>query len=379
MTNALKAEFLLDPNITFLNHGSFGACPKLVFETYQQWQLELERQPVLFLGRRIDALLRDAMIPLADYVNADPDDMIFVQNATAGVNIVARSLSLKAGDEILTTNHEYGACTYTWEEVCRKTGALYVQRTTELPVTTAAAFLELFWAGVTPSTKVIYLSHITSPTALIFPIEPIIQRAREAGIITIIDGAHAPGQIPIDLRALDADFYTGNCHKWLCAPKGAAFLYARREYQDWLTPLIISWGYYEESFALRHERQGTHDPAAALAVPAAIRFQQEHDWDSVRQACHELVIKSHTDFAEITGMPPIASSDWFGQMVATLLPPCDIDRVKRRLYDDYQIEIPITVMQNTPFLRVSYQGYNTIEESERLNAALKEVLALERI
>jgi isopenicillin-N epimerase len=378
MVNSLKDEFLLDPSIIFLNHGSFGACPKPVFQVYQQWQLELERQPVLFLGRRIDALLRDAMIPLAEYVNADPQDMVFVRNATAGVNIVARSLRLNTGDEILTTNHEYGACTFTWEDVCQKTGAIFVQRIIDLPVTTADAFIEHFWAGVTPRTKVIYLSQITSPTALTFPIAPIIQRARAAGIITIIDGAHAPGQIPIDLQALDADFYTGNCHKWLCAPKGAAFLYARREYQDWLTPLIISWGYYEESFALRHERQGTYDPAAALSVPAAIKFQREHHWDLIRQECHNLVVKSHADFAEITGIDPIAPADWFGQMVATLLPPCDITRMKSRLYDDYQIEIPITVMQNTPFLRVSYQGYNTIEESERLKTAFSEVLALER-
>ena len=234
----LKRHFLLDPTVTFLNHGSFGATPKPVFAAYQDWQRRLERQPVLFLGREIDGLLRQSRQALGEYLDAAADDLVYIPNATHGVNIVARSLALQPGDEILTTDHEYGACDYTWEFVCKKTGATYIHQPIPLPVQSEDEIIEQFWQGVTLRTKVIYLSHITSPTALRLPVEQICQRARQAGIWTLVDGAHAPGQIPLDLKAVGADFYTGNCHKWLLSPKGAAFLYARREAQPLIEPLI---------------------------------------------------------------------------------------------------------------------------------------------
>lgn len=374
--NHLRSHFLLDPSITFLNHGSFGACPKPVFEAYQGWQLELERQPVLFLGRRVDELLNEAMKPLATYLNGDPDDIVFVPNATTGVNIVARSLPLAEGDEILTTDHEYGACRNTWLDVCIKTGARLVEVAFPLPMTTPEAFVERFWAGVTPRTKVIYLSHITSPTALIFPLEEIARRAREAGIITVIDGAHAPGHVPIDLKALDVDFYTGNCHKWLCTPKGSAFLYVRRDLQPMVQPAIISWG-YGLGFKLLLQMQGTRDPAAYLAVPAALEFLNAHNWDAVRERCHALVVSTAQQIASLTGVPLVADPSWYGQMMAIPLPPCDDQDVKRRLYDDYQIEVPVFTFNNTQFVRVSIQGYNTPEDVEHLIAALSDVLSLE--
>ena len=202
---SLKENFLLDPGIIFLNHGSFGATPRSVFDAYQSWQRRLERQPVLFLGRELDALLRESRIELGRYLNVDADDLVYIPNATHGVNIIARSLPLQPGDEILTSNHEYGACDYTWDFICRKRLARDVHQSIVVPVCSEDQIVEQFWSGVTARTKVIYLSHITSPTAMRLPIEKICQLAREAGIQTIIDAAHSPGQIPVDLQALGVD------------------------------------------------------------------------------------------------------------------------------------------------------------------------------
>ena len=213
MTVTLRNQFLLDPEVVFLNHGSFGACPRPVFAAYQQWQHELERQPVRFLGRELGGLLAEVRGRLGEYLHVPAGELVLIPNATYGVNVVARSLALGPGDEVLTTDHEYGACDKTWEFICGKTGADYVHQPIPLPAESAEAILEQFWAGVTPRTRLIFLSHITSPTALCLPVEAICQRARAAGILTLIDGAHALGQVPLDLIALGADFYTGNLHK----------------------------------------------------------------------------------------------------------------------------------------------------------------------
>ena len=206
----LKQHFLLDPSVTFLNHGSFGATPKPVFEEYQRWQRELENQPVEFLGRRFTGLMADARAVLGEYLGTHADNLVYTQNVTISMNIVARSLELSAGDEVLTSDHEYGAMDRTWRFLAQQHGFTYINQ----PVSLASkeAFVESFWSGVTERTRVIFLSHITSPTAVIFPVAEIIQRARAAGIITVIDGAHVPGQIPLDLDSLGADFYGGNLH-----------------------------------------------------------------------------------------------------------------------------------------------------------------------
>ena len=211
----LRGEFLLDPDITFLNHGSFGACPRAVFERYQEWQLELELEPVLFLARRLETLLADARAALGDYVGADPDDLVFVPNATSGVNIAAWPLGLRAGDEVLSTNLEYGALDLTWEHVCGDFGARYVRVPVPLPIGGDGEIVETIWAGVNDRTRVLYLSHHASGTALTLPVAELCRRARERGIVTVIDGAHVPGHLPLNLRELDPDFYAGNCHNWL--------------------------------------------------------------------------------------------------------------------------------------------------------------------
>ena len=377
-----KELFLLDPSITFLNHGSFGATPRAVFEKYQWWQRELERQPVEFLGRRFNDLMREARVALGAFVNADADDLVFVPNATTAINIVARSLRLAPGDEILTTDHEYGAMDRTWRFICRKTGAVYKQQTIPVPVTTPAEFIERFWAGVTPRTRVVFLSHITSPTALILPVKEICRRARVNGILSIIDGAHALGQLPLDLSDIGADFYTSNAHKWLCSPKGSAFLYVRREMQNLIEPLVVSWGYESEKpgaskFVDEQEWNGTRDIAAYLSVPEAIRFCAEYDWQRVREQCHALARIAREKISSLTGIAPLSpdSADWYAQMATLPLPQCDAAQLKTRLYDEFRVEVPIVVWQNRQFIRVSIQAYNSPADVQRLLFALGEIFS----
>jgi isopenicillin-N epimerase len=380
---SLKEYFLLDPDIVFLNHGSFGASPKPVFEAYQNWQLRLERQPVLFLGRELDALLGESRSVLGKYLDAAADDLVYIPNATHGVNIIARSLHLNPGDEVLTIDHEYGACDYTWDFNCQKTGAQYIHQSLPLPVHSEAEIIARFWLGVTPRTRVIYLSHITSPTALRLPVEKICQRARQAGILTVIDAAHSPGQIPVDLQSLGADFVFGNCHKWMLNVKGSAFLYVRRERQALVEPLIVSWGYGatpETTTGSRYvdllQWTGTKDPAAALTVPAAIQFMQAHAWDEVRCECHVLLRQAIERICELSGLPPLypLDSDFYSQMGIAPLPSSNLVILKSRLYDEYKIEVPLIQWQDRQFVRISVQGYNTSEDLERLVKALKILL-----
>lgn len=371
----MRSDFLIDPGVVFLNHGSFGATPKPVFEAYQRWQRELEWQPVEFLGRRVDGLLNEARAALAKYLNAELENLVFVPNATSGVNVAARSIKLQPGDEILTTDHEYGACSYSWLHESETTGAKYIIRDVKLPLTTNEAFVEQFWAGVTPRTKVIYLSHITSPTALIFPVEEICRRAREAGIITVIDGAHAPGQIPLDMQAIGADFYTGNCHKWMCTPKGSGFLYVRPEFHAAIEPLIISWGWTDDAtFVQRNQMQATRDPAAYLAVPAGIEYLEAHNWEEVRARCHALGVELREQIADWSDQQQLAPESFFGQMFTAPLPPCDPQVVKERLYNEYHIEVPVMTFKDRQYVRVSFQGYTTREEGQKLLAALQEII-----
>jgi isopenicillin-N epimerase len=374
-----KDQFLLRPDMAFLNHGSFGACPRPVFETYQSWQRQLEEQPVEFLGRRFNHLLATARAGLAAYLGTQPTSLVYVPNATYGVNIVARSLDLRPGDEVLATDHEYGAADRTWRFVCARRGARYVNQRIDLPFDDPEAFVEQLWAGVTERTRVIFLSHITSPTALIFPIEAVCRRAREAGILTLIDGAHAPGQIDLALDAIGADFYTGNCHKWMLAPKSAGFLYARPERQPLLHPLVVSWGWESltpgvSPFVDYFEWRGTHDPAAYLSVPAAIDFMDARDWPVVRLACHELAAAAREQVAALSALPQVCAEAWFGQMCIAPLPPCDMAELKRRLWDEFAIEIPLTEWDGRQFVRISIQCYNSPRDVERLVVALEQLL-----
>ncbi|HRO24359.1 MAG TPA: aminotransferase class V-fold PLP-dependent enzyme [Promineifilum sp.] len=390
MTSSLRQEFLLDPDVIFLNHGSFGATPRPVFESYQVWQRRLEWQPVQFLGTDIAAYLAEARQALGSYLNVAADDLVYVPNATFGVNVVARSLQLGPGDEVLATDHEYGACENAWLFMSRERGFRYVRQPIPLPLASAADVVEQFWAGVTPQTKVIFLSHITSPTAMRLPVEAICARARAAGILTVIDGAHAPGQISLDLTAMGADFYTGNCHKWLCAPKGAGFLFARPEVQHLVEPLIIGWGWGEgRTFTFGSDYldylqyPGTNDYAAYLAVPAAIAFQAQHDWEVIRAGCRALVERAIGRINGLTGLPllyPEPVGDAYSQMAIAALPDSiDLTVMKKRLIEEFRVEIPLIRWNGRQFIRISIQGYNDENDVDALLAALEIVLAGEAV
>jgi isopenicillin-N epimerase len=381
----LKEQFLLDDGVIFLNHGSFGATPRAVFEVYQEWQRRLERQPVQFTINELPDHLQTARQALAGYIGAHKDDLVYIPNATFGINVVARSLSLGPEDEVLTTSHEYGACQNVWQFLSQKRGFRYVPQLLPLPVSSNEEIVEAFWRGVTPRTKVIFISHITSSTAVHLPVETVCDRAREAGILTVIDGAHAPGQIPLDMEAIAADFYVGNAHKWLCSPKGSAFLYTRPDKQHLIEPLVVGWGWGENSiFSFGSDYLdylqwlGTNDLAAYLSVPAAIQFQAEHDWPAVRQRCHELVRQALRRICDLTGLDPLYPDDrgFYHQMGIAPLPQIeDLVAFKARLYQEYHVEVPCMQWFDRQFIRVSVQGYNTQEDIDGLLAALKALLS----
>jgi isopenicillin-N epimerase len=365
----LRREFLLDPETAYLNHGSFGACPEPVLERCQAWQRELEREPVDFLDRRLPHLLSAARSALAAYVGCAPDDLAFVQNATTGVNLAGRSLELGPGDEILTTDLEYGACDLAWEWICRRTGARYVRAPIPLPLHEPRDVVDAIFAAADKRTRVVYVSHVTSATALVLPVEEIVARARALGLVTIVDGAHAPAYVPVDLRSLGADFYSGNCHKWLNAPKGAGFLHARPELQLRVDAAIVSWGYEEgTTFSDRIESQATRDPTAWLTVPDAIRFQDERDWDAVRARCRLLAREARRELCDLLGTEPLAPGEMLGQMATVRLPRADPE-LSKRLFTRHRVEVPVGG-PNDDLLRLSVAGYTTRDEIDRLLAAL---------
>jgi isopenicillin-N epimerase len=328
-------------------------------------------------------LLAESRATLARFIGAEDDEVVFVPNPTFAVNEIARSLRLVPGDEVLVSDQEYGACHNAWRFMSQKRGFSIVQQSIQLPVTTNEEIVEQFWGGMTENTKVILLSHITSPTALTIPVGEVCRRARERDILTVIDGAHAPGQIDVDLPAIGADFYTGTCHKWLCAPKGAAFLYGRRDVQHLIEPLVVGWGWGTEqrtinsgsSFLDYHEWLGTHDPSAYLTVPKAIEFQRQNDWPSVRERCHALAVQVVEQTAEISGVKRVHANDFFQQMaLVELTGGGDADQLKSQLYQRH-IEVPVIAWNNRIFVRVSIQAYNTAGDVERFVAALKDVVA----
>ena len=390
MSENLAALFLLDPEVTFLNHGSYGACPRPVFEAYQGWQGKLERQPVAFLdpNRGLSGWMREARVALAADIGASADDLVGLTNATTALNIVAQSLDLKPGDEILTTDHEYAALEKTWAYVCRRSGAVVKVVKIPLPLTTEAQFTGAVLAGMTDRTRVLFLSHITSATALVFPIERAVAEARARGIWSVIDGAHTPGHIPLNLDVLGADFYAGNCHKWMMAPKGAGFLHVRRDWQSLLNPLIISHGWTEDArepgtrgvfgnspFVDGLEMQGTRDPSAWLSVPAALAFTRQHDWAKVAGQCRDLVQGTARRVAALTGLPGFCSPDFCApQMAAMPVPRCDPLELQRALMAEYGIEIPCFAWQDHTVVRVSAQGYNTQGDMDLLLTALTDLL-----
>lgn len=383
MINPLRRFFVLDPEVIFLNHGSFGACPVEVLEEQQRWRLEMEKNPVEFLGRRSAQLLYQSRQALGEYIGTSPDRIVYVSNATTGINTVARSLPLAPGDVVLSSDHEYGACDNVWEFICRKRGAVYQKVPIPLPYSPAEMCSRII-SAVTPKTRAIYISQLSSTTALIFPVAEICAHARRLGILTVIDGAHAPGQLDVDLDCLGADFYVGNCHKWLCSPKGAGFLYVRPEHHEMIQAAVISWGYSQQTaghtgfsaytgssiLERKLQWQGTRDISAWLSVPAAIAFLRKHHWQRRRRECHATLVLLKKRLENCFGLPPICSDDDFSQMAALPIPDGSAEKIRDLLYNQYRIEVPVTSHGNRLFVRPSFQIYNTGAEADVLLDAL---------
>jgi isopenicillin-N epimerase len=357
----VKELFLLDPDVTFLNHGSFGACPRPVFDEYQRLQRELEREPVDFLHfeRTFPDRVAYVRARLGAYLGADPDGLVLVPNATTGLNAVARSLKLRPGDRIVGTDEEYGAMDMLWRFVAEQGGAEYLR----VPV-------ERFVETLDGRTRVAFFSHITSPTARVLPVDELLAGARAAGALTVVDGAHAPAQLDVPLDELGADFYAGNCHKWMCAPKGAGFLLVRPEVRDLLEPAIVSWDWeHQASFAERHRWTGTNDPSAYLAVPAAIDFMAANDWPAVRERCRALAADALAELLALFPLEPLSGP--FVQMVAARVPPCDPVGMNRRLFAEHRVEVPFGRHGDDCLIRVSVQAYNEARDVDRLLEALR--------
>ena len=376
----MKNQFLIDPDITFLNHGSFGACPRAVFEEYQNWQRRLEFQPGKFMTHDVYQYLKVARDDLGQFLGCSGDDLLFFPNPTTAVSNVINSLQLSEADEVLMTEHEYGALVRSWKASAERVGLTIRQQTVSIPVTTREKFVEEFWSGVNKKTRVIFISHITSSTALIFPVEEICTLAHESGIITIIDGAHVPGHIPLDISSLNCDFYTGACHKWLCAPKGSSFLYVKATHHEWMRPLVVSWGEEGDDpgptqFLKNFQWQGTRDMSAFLTIPAAIRFREENHWSDVQANCQKLVEKTADHLKKLLKTTPLFYGfQWLGQMVSHPLPVSTPSDLKLILWNDHKIEVPVFEWQDQQFIRVSIQGYNTWADVEKLIYALETLL-----
>ena len=387
-SDALKSKFLLDPEITFLNHGSYGSCPKPVFEVYQKYQTALESHPIKFMQEDVYKLLEISRDSLSHYVNCDKDDLIFVTNPTQAVGTVIHNILINSNDEVLSTNLEYGSCDRMWTYDADQKGYKYIQAEINLPIEDKETFLNQFWSYASDQTKYVFISQITSTTGMILPIPEIVDEAKKRGIKTIIDGAHVPAHIPLDIKELDPDYYTGALHKWLCCPKGSSFLYVKKEKQDGIQPMLKSWGWGEEyekfkssvqlhstsRFINVFQWQGTRDMSTFFTVPEAIQFQEEHDWDSVRSRSINMVIEARNRINEITKLPKICPDNWLGQMATILFPIDDTVAFKKTLYNDYQIEMPVMRhIEHTAF-RISIQGYNSEADIDHLINALEELI-----
>jgi isopenicillin-N epimerase len=381
ITDNLRSQFLIRKDICFLNFGSFGACPKPIFNRYQEYQLELEQEPVQFIVNTGMKYIKKSREVLSDYVSCHPDDLVFVTNPSYAVNIIAKSFDLKAGDEILTTDLEYGACDRTWKYYCDKVGAKYIQQHIQLPLSTKEAFVEEFFKACTPKTKLIFISHITSSTGLLLPVEAICAEASARGILSFVDGAHAPGQIPLNLNNLGASIYTGACHKWMMAPKGCSFLYVHKSIQNLFDPLVVSWGYNSafpshSLFLDYHQTQGTRDFSAFCTIPTVLEFMEEHHWEEVAKECRALTLSHAQKFCDLLQTAPIApiTTDFIVQLYSIPIHTKEPELLKKLLFDQYKIEVPIMRHGQDVYLRYSIQAFNTEKDLANLYNAIEHII-----
>lgn len=377
----LKSQFLLRDDVTFLNFGSFGACPKPVFERYQQYQLELEQEPVQFITRTGYHYLKNSREALAAYINCPADDVVYVTNPSYAVNIIAKSFNLQKDDEILTTNLEYGACDRTWNYYCKKVGAKYIRQQITLPIQSKEDLINEFFKGLTSKTKLVFISHLTSSTGLRMPVEEICAIAKQKGILTFVDGAHAPGQLPLNLQTLQADIYTGACHKWMMTPKGSSFLYVKNEHQHLFDPLVVSWGYQstapsQSQFLDYHQMQGTRDFSAFLCIPNAIEFMQQNNWSAVSKTCKEMVQQNAPRFCKLLNATPIApvTNDFIGQLYSIPIKTIKPIELHNYLFEKYKIQIPVMPHGNNVYLRYSINAFNEQKDLDVLYSAVGDII-----
>jgi isopenicillin-N epimerase len=390
----MKEHWLLDPAITFLNHGSFGATPVTVLDRQQEFRRQMEREPVRFFVRELEELLDAARRELAAFLGADTEGLAFVPNATAGVNAVLRSLDLDQHDELLVTNQEYNACRNALEYVAAGSGARLVVVDLPFPISSPEIVLERITDAITPRTRLVLIDHVTSQTALILPIPAIVAEMNARGIDTLVDGAHAPGLLPLDLHAIGASWYTANLHKWVCAPKGAAFLHAREDRRRSVRPVVISHGANSSRtdrsrYLIEFDWTGTFDPTAWLSVPAALRFMGgllPGGWPELMRTNRELALAARDLLCRTLAIDHPAPDGMLGAMAAMPLPDGTTDTapalygdpLQDRLLFEHAIEVPVVPWPRPPkrLLRISAQIYNERAEYERLAEALRKELML---
>jgi isopenicillin-N epimerase len=390
--NVMRQHWLLDAEITFLNHGSFGATPIAVLAKQDEFRTRMEREPVRFLVRELEPLLDDARRAVATLVGADEGGLAFVPNATAGVNAVVRSLDLDKHDELLVSTQEYNASRNALEFAAQLAGARVVPVEIPFPISSPEEVIARVLERVSDRTRLLLIDHITSQTGLIFPMERLVREMDSRGIDTLVDGAHAPGMIPLDLRALGAAYYTGNLHKWVCGPKGSAFLHVRENRRASVRPVSISHGANatrtdRSRFFLEFDWTGTFDPTAWLSLPEAIRFMAvlvPGGWPEVMRRNHELALRGRDILASALGIAPPAPDSMLGSMAALPLPDGHADEapslygdpLQDRLLDEFGIEVPIVPWPAPPkrLIRISAQLYNEERDYEYLGSALKKLL-----
>ena len=384
----------LDPQVVYLNHGAFGACPRAVLEYQRNIRDRVERQPIQFFVRDLEELLDDARAELAKFLGADPEGLVFVPNATAGVNTVLRSLRFKRGDELLVTDHEYNACRNALNFIAKRSGTRVVVANVPFPLRAKEEVVDAVLSRVTSRTRLALLDHVTSQTGLVLPIQTLVRKLAQHSVETLVDGSHAPGMVPLNLRQLGATYYTGNCHKWLCAPKGAGFLWTERDRRQSIRPLSISHGANStradrSRYLIEFGWTGTTDPSACLSVPEALRFVGAllpGGWAAVMKRNRRLALTARKLLCEALQIGSPCPDEMIGALAAVPLSdgadakppksPLYLDPLQDRLLALHRIEVPIIPWPAPPkrLLRISAQLYNSVPQYERLAVALRSLL-----
>jgi len=365
-----RRHWRLQPGVTFLDHGSKGPPPRAVMAAWMGWIRRIDANPRQFYARTGDGHMQSARQRLADFVGCDADDLAFMINTTMGMHAIAASFPLRAGDEVLLSNHAYGVVRRTWQRACDRAGAKLVIQRLSWPFVSAGQVVEEYFAGVTPRTRLAVFDHVTSPTGAILPVEALCRRGRELGLVVCVDGAHAPGMLPLEISKLDCDFYAASCHKWLCAAAGSGFLYAHPRAQGLIEPLVVDW-----SVSWRDVWWcGTRDFTPFLSVPAAIDFLERAGLAAFRRRTHALARYARERIGEMTGLEPLVSDspDWYGSMASLPLPPGDTAALHEALWTRHGIEVSLGPWEDRNLIRVSCHLYNTPEDIDRLVEALRE-------